>query len=141
MMLTNAFIGLAQEPTDDQLREALGARSAKHWSDLVRRLYANGTVDGQEWKSYSKKHGWALRLQKGTRNIVYLTPAHRAFMVGFALGQRAVTAALAEPLPEEVLTAIREAKRYVEGTAVRLEVRSTAMLRAVETLSAIKLAN
>lgn len=140
-MLANAFIGHAEAPSEAELLHTLGARAAKTWNQVVEQLHASGVVNGQEWTSYSIKHGWALRLKQKKRNILYFSPNARAFTASFILGQRAVAAALAAPLPEEVLAAVREGKRYPEGTGVYFEVRNAAAARAVEALAAIKAAN
>jgi hypothetical protein len=50
-------------------------------------------------------------------------------------------AARESDLPEDVLENIAQSRRYVEGTAVRIEVRTVRDLKAVEALSAIKLAH
>jgi hypothetical protein len=140
-MLANAFIGHAEAPSEAELLTTLGARAAKLWNNLVDHLRAHGTVDSEEWNSYSIKYGWALRLKHKKRNILYLSPNARAFTASFILGQRAVAAALAEPMPEEVLAAVREGKRYPEGTGVYFEVRNATTAAAVEKLAAIKRAN
>ncbi|MBK7928022.1 MAG: DUF3788 family protein [Bryobacterales bacterium] len=140
-MLANAFIGHAEAPSEAELLHTLGARAVKTWNQIIEHLLAQGTVDRQEWNSYSIKYGWALRLKHKKRNILYLSPNARAFTASFIFGQRAVAAALAEPLPEEVLAAVREGKRYPEGTGVYFEVRNAATARAVETLAAIKAAH
>ena len=80
-MLPNAFIGLAARPDDAHLTLALG--SSRHaWDQLVAALSAD--CDVEEWKSYSPKAGWALRLLRGKRAIVYLSPGKGGFTASFA---------------------------------------------------------
>src|SRR5438105_902437 len=122
-MLTNAFIGKPKPPTDGDLATALGP-AKKLWDRLLQQLADDLKLTTHEWNSYSKKAGWALRIKDGDRNIVYLSPSKGAFMASFALGDKAVKAALAAKLPAEVVKIIKEGKRYAEGTAVRLEVKS-----------------
>lgn len=98
-----------------------------------------GIVD-QEWNSYSPKAGWALRLKRAQRNIVYLSPCRGSFLASFALGDKAVQTARQSKLPAAVIKTINEAKRYAEGTGVRLEVKSARDIGAVKKLAAIKLA-
>ena len=62
-------------------------------------------------------------------------------MVGFSLGEKAVKAAHASPLPKAVLGLIDEAKRYAEGRAVRLEVKTKKDREIVKKIAAIKMAN
>jgi hypothetical protein len=139
-MFANAFIGELEKPADKELAAALG-RTRRLWDQLVRELAEEHAVTIQEWNSYSKKAGWALRLKRKDRAIVYLSPGRGCFMASFALGDKAVQAALASGLPEPVLRIIREARRYAEGTAVRLEVRTAADVEAVAKLAGVKLAN
>jgi hypothetical protein len=137
-MPDNAFIGAAKQPTEAQLAEALGS-AKKHWDRLVTNLAQKHEVTEREWKAYSKNSGWTLRLKRKTRAIVYLSPYRGSFLAAFALGDRAVAAARASDLPEDVLQLIAESRRYVEGTAVRIEVRTVRDVRVVEKLSVIKL--
>src|ERR1035437_6387990 len=139
-MLPNAFIGNAEKPTGEELAAELGPAQAL-WDQLVTGLAQEYGVAVQEWNSYSRKAGWSLRLKRGERNIVYLSPGRGCFMASFALGDRAVRAARESALPKPVLQIIESAKRYAEGTAVRLEVSGPRDIAAVKKLAAIKLAN
>ncbi len=137
MPFTNAFIGMPTSPDERELAEALGPAKAL-WDELTDGLSAGLGIDAAEWKSYSPKSGWALRLFHKKRAIVYLSPARGWFLASFALGEKAVRAALGTGLPAPVVKIIEEAKRYVEGTAVRIEVKQPADLAVVLTLSAVK---
>lgn len=134
---TNAFVGKATEPTPAELRAELGAGKG-FWDQLVNDLSAEHGLT-REWNSYSKKAGWALRLKRGERNIVYLSPLRGCFRASFALGDKAVQAARASGLPKWVIKLIQEAKRYAEGTAVRIDVNGPADIAIVKQLAAIKL--
>ena len=131
-MLANAFIGQASQPDDAQLTAGLGS-ARRLWDEL---LAAVPECDVQEWNSYSRKAGWALRLKRGARAIVYLSPGHGGFTASFALGDRAVKAARAAGVG-----AVEGARKYAEGTAVRIDVKSSRDLAVVRKLLAIKLAN
>ena len=98
-------------------------------------------LDTAEWHSSSVKLGWSLRLQVKKRNIVYLGPRGGCFLAAFALGDRAVAVARKSELPARVIKLIAEAKRYAEGTAVRIEVRDAADVHVVKLLARIKLEN
>ena len=140
IMLTNAFIGKADPPTAADLTEALGAAKPL-WDRLLAELSAELRLTACEWNSYSRKAGWALRLKLKERNIVYLSPHQGCFTGSFALGDKAIKAALASGLPQSVIELIDQAKRYAEGTAVRIEVHGTRDVAVVKKLAAIKLAN
>jgi len=136
----NAFIGRRTKPADSDLAGALG--SAKPvWDRLLAGLAARYGVTGQEWKCHSTKAGWALRLLRGKRTIVWLAPCAGCFRVAFALGDKAVLKARESALPESVLRIIEKAVKYPEGTAVRLHIRESGDLAAVETLVAVKIDN
>jgi len=59
----------------------------------------------------------------------------------FALGDKAVKAALRSNLSPQTIEIIRSAKRYAEGTAVRIEVNTAEDLQDIKTLIAIKIEN
>lgn len=139
-MLPNAFIGKRDRPTEDELAAELGATKAL-WDRLVGDLAEECSITIQEWNSYSPKAGWSLRLKKSERTIVYLVPCRGCFRAAFALGDKAVQAACRSKLPPKVITTIKGAKRYAEGTAVRIDVTRPGDLAIVKKLAAVKLEN
>jgi hypothetical protein len=140
IMHPNAFIGKPDQPTESELAAELGA-AKPHWDRLLADLATDLKLTLREWHSYSRQAGWAVRLKLKQRNVVYLSPHRGCFTASFALGDKALKAARASGLPPSVIAIIDQAKRYAEGTAVRIEVRATKDLAAVKKLAEIKLAN
>jgi hypothetical protein len=121
-------------PGDDELVDLLG-RSYAAFQAL-----AHGRAGVTcEWKRYSKKGPWALKVSEGERTLFYLIPQANQFEVTVVLGQRATDAALAGRVRPELHATIRSAKPYVEGRPVKVLVTSTEGLVAVEELVAVKL--
>lgn len=136
----NAFIGKSEEPTSEELASELGSAKVA-WDRLLKELADEYDLVTREWNSYSRKAGWSLRLKKGERNIVYLSPGRDRFMASFALGDKAIQAARRSKLPKKVQQVIADAKRYAEGTAVRLDVGKADDIAPIKMLTGIKLAN
>ena len=139
-MLPNAFIDKPKKPTAAELTAALGPSKAL-WDQLLAGLADEHNLTVQEWNSYSCKAGWSLRLKLKDRNILYLTPCQRCFFVSFALGDKAVQAARQSGLPQSVIKIINEARRYAEGTGVRMEITKPKDIEIAKQLAAIKLAH
>lgn len=139
MDLPNAFIGQKNSPSEAELSACLGT-SQPIWKELLAWLQLQGIARG-DWKSVSPKYGWGLRPALGKRTILYLGPCDGCFRVSFVLGDRAVAAAKASDLPIKLQKDIAEARRYAEGTGVRVFVVKPADLAAVRKLVGIKLAN
>ena len=139
-MLPNAFLDQPAKPTGAELAAALGPAMSL-WNQLVADVAKESGVDVQEWKSISKKYGWSLRLKLKQRNIVYLSPHRGCFTAIFILGDKAVKVAHAAGLPTPVIKLLDEAKRYAEGTGVRIEVKGPKDIAIVKKLTTIKLQN
>jgi hypothetical protein len=139
-MLPNAFIGKLEKPTDADLTEALGPARAL-WDGLLAALANECKINVQEWNSYSRKAGWSLRLIREKRAILYLSPCQGYFFASFALGDKAMQAARRSKLPPHVIKIINEAKRYAEGTAVRIEMKKPEDIDIVKKLASIKMDN
>jgi hypothetical protein len=139
-MLANAFINKPDKPTNADLAAELGATKA-HWDQLIADLAEECDAGIQEWKCYSPKYGWSLRLKHKKRTIVYLAPYRGCFGIAFILGDRAVQAARQSKLPQRVLKLIDEAPRYPEGTGVRLVVKASKDTAIVKKLAVIKMKN
>jgi len=140
MGFQNAFVGQKARPTEEQIAMALGA-SADAWKQLAEDMAKEHGVDLQEWKSYSGKYGWSLKLKQKKRTIVHLSPGAGCFLAGVILGDRAVKAARRWKLPKSVVKMIDEAPRYPEGTGVRVLVKGLRDLGAIHKLVEVKLAN
>jgi len=127
-------------PSDADLSKALD--SAKPvWDQLISDLAAQHEVTDQEWRCYSPKAGWALRLKRGKRTIEWLAPCEGRFRVSFILGDKAVLAARQSGLTARIIGLIDQAEKYPEGTGVRLELKGRQDLPTVMKLAAIKLKN
>ena len=138
--MLNAFAGQAKRPTERELADALGLTEVL-WKRLGADLKRDLKLDGEEWNSYSVKAGWSFRLKLKKRNIVYLGPRSGCFVAAFIFGDKAVAVARKTKLPPDVLKLIDEAKRYAEGTAVRIEVHAAKDVNVVKMLAKIKVAN
>jgi hypothetical protein len=138
-LLANAFIG-KPKPTDKELTAALGPAKSL-WDQLLAELADELKLPAREWNSYSKKAGWSLHVKRGDRIVLYLAPLQRAFRASFALGDKAVQAAKASGLPKPVLKIIESAKKYAEGTAVRIDVNSVEDIHVVKKLAKAKMEN
>ena len=68
-------------------------------------------------------------------------PCASCFRVSLVLGDRAVAAARASDLPKTLLKEIAGARRYAEGTGIRLLIKTAEDLAPVRTLVEIKLQN
>lgn len=137
---TNAFLGKTEQPTEKEVANALG-QAAPAWNELLEWLREEEKLTEAEWNSYSPKYGWALRVKRKKRNIVYLAPGSGCFRVSFILGDKAVAAARASKLPKTVLKALDEAPKYPEGTGLRLLVSKPKDLPPIQRLTEVKLAN
>ena len=136
----NAFLGKTVEPTDQNLATALGP-AKEAWDKLLADLAQEHGVSVLEWKCYSPKTGWSLRVMRKKRTIVWLSPALDSFTVLFILGDKAVQAARQAKLPKRIITVIDDAPKYPEGTGVRLQVKTAGCLEILMKLAAIKVAS
>jgi hypothetical protein len=139
-MKPNAFIGRTKAPSGADLAAALGAVK-RLWDEIVVGIARELGLKGSEWKSYGVKHGWALQLRRGKRNIVHLAPCQGSIRVLFIFGERAVAAARAARLGTAATKLLDEAPRYPEGTGIRLEVSRARQIPLVRKLARIKLDN
>ena len=127
-------------PKDPDLARVLG-RAKRHWDDLAAHAAVAGPEAKPEWKHYGKRSGWVFVVRGKRVNLMYMVPREKRFGVSFAFGEKAVKAALESDLPADVIKTVRQAKKYPEGCAIRLEVRTAAEAKAAKQLFGIKLAN
>lgn len=136
-MALSAFDDKTKEPSAADLARTLG-RTAALWEEVQARVASRLGALTTSWGFATKSTGWGLRVRRGERAILYLTPCRGHFLVSFALGEKAVVAARTAKLPAKVVAAIDGAKRYAEGRGVFLKIERAADLPAIEKLAVIK---
>ena len=134
----NAFLGKTTRPSDSDIEKALG-RAKPLWDELVAELASEHDVTTREWKTYSAKSGWSLRLKRGKRTIVWLVPYAGCFQVAFIFGEKALTAIRQSAVPARVLRMLDDAPKYPEGTGLRFQIKAAKDMAVVKKLAAIKL--
>jgi hypothetical protein len=139
-MALSAFDDKSNQPRSGQLKETLG-RSGALWDRLKGHLASEYQPLAEKWMFSGAKWGWSLQLKQKKRTILYMTPCKKHFLVGFALGEKAVNAAHESDLPASVLATIDSATKYAEGRGVRIEVRTKKDLENVKNLAVVKMAN
>ena len=138
-MALSFFDDRKTQPTDAAIAVALG-RSAGAWTTLKGSVISELGLE-EDWGFAGPKFGWSLRLKKGKRVIVYMTPCDGHFLASFALGEKACAAARDAPLPNFILAAIAAAPKYAEGRGLRIRVTTLTQARAIAKLARIKAAN
>ena len=124
-------------PKERDVRRRLG-RAGDRWAELLARLAEVHGPLTETWKFY--KH-WTLQVQRKKRTVVWLTPHEKYFLASTALGDKAAAAARRSDLPAEVKRMIRTAKKYAEGRACRIEIRTKRDVETVLDVAALKMAN
>lgn len=104
------------------------------WEAWLEELTATFGATHTEWKTVSKDAPPSLRVLKGKRTIVWLSPKEGCFQAAYAIGEKAVQTA-----PKKLTALLEAAPRYPEGRGVRIEVKSEAELPVLRLLTALKL--
>lgn len=133
-MAESVFGDKAVVPTDAALSEALGDGRGL-WDEMVALAEGSG-----EWKFYTKAAGWSYPVKRGKRTLFYLLPKAGWFKLTFVLGERAVEAAKTADLPPAVLNDLLQARAYVEGRGVSIDVKNAAEVETAQKLLGLKLA-
>ena len=138
-MALSVFEEEAHRPVPSDLKGVLG-KAAGLWNQLISRVAQNHPPIAELWHFGGSKYGWSLRLKRRDRIVLYLIPQRGHFLVGLVLGDKALEDIKKQHLPPEILAAVASSPRYGEGTGVRLPVATTRDVRAVEKMTAAKMA-
>jgi len=136
--MSTLFNNKNEEPNDAILAAALG--ESKEWLDAISLFIEKEFGDfHSEWKFYGEKQGWSMKLFHKKRNVLFVAPKNGHFRVAFAFGEKAYKDVLQSDLPDTIKQELISAKVYVEGRALRLEIRSKEDFGTVCQLIRIKL--
>ena len=136
-MALSVFEDKSKEPDGPALQKVVG-RAWSFWTALVDAALTAGATK-QVWNHAGPKFGWSLRILKHERVLIVLTPESGSFLVGVALGEKAIAKARTVGLPKAVEAIIDAAPKYAEGRGVRYRVKTARDLAAAKVLLRVKM--
>lgn len=138
--MANIFLDKTITPTNRMLSDALGD-SYLFWKEIRHTLEEQYGTLIDEWKFYGAGSGWTLKLLLKKRNLFFISPCNGYFSIAFVFGDKAVAAVEKSGLPKKMIEELANAKRYVEGRGLRIEVKKKTQIKNIITLAAIKVQN
>lgn len=139
-METSVFTDRAKKPDEKRLVRTI-KESGPHWKTIKTHITKKHGEGIEQWKYYGPKAGWVLKVLLKKRNLFFLTPLKGYFRVTFVFGDKAASAVATSNLPAAIRNELRDARRYVEGRALRVEVKRQVDARYVKKLIDIKIAS
>ena len=139
-MAASIFDDKTTEPNDKMLAGVLG-KSNQLWQEITKNLKAKYGELIEEWKFYGQKSGWILKTLRKKRNLFFFIPLKGSFQVSFVFGDKAVAAVEKSGLPQELITELKDARKYAEGRGLRIDVKRSADVEHIIKLVEIKVNN
>ena len=130
----------AVQPAESDLMEKLGS-SYQLWNALKNQTLTSLKNATEEWAFPGKKYGWSFRIKEKKRNIIYFIPCEGYFSVAFVFGQKATDKIMASDISTTIKTELMNARVYVEGRGIRIDVKDHSNLNDITTLIRIKTEN
>ena len=139
-MAVSVFEDKDTRPDDKMLAGALG-KSNRLWLQIKKNLKAEYGELIEEWKFYGRKSGWVLKTLRKKRNLFFFIPLKGSFHVSFVFGEKAVAVVEKSDLPQELITELKNARKYAEGRGLRIDVKNSADVEHAKKLVEIKINN
>src|SRR5690242_20644864 len=98
-MALGAFFDKELPPTERQVASILGA-TAPLWETVQEKITEQVPDVRVSWGFTNRATGWSLRVKRGERVLVYLTPTEGHFLASLGLSESAVAAAKDAKLPK-----------------------------------------
>jgi len=127
-------------PDDKILAKALG-KSNRLWQEIKKHLKTEYGELIEDWKFYGQKSGWILKTLRKKRNLFFFIPLKGSFRVSFIFGEKAVAKVEKSDLPKELITELKNARKYAEGRGLRIDVKNSADVENIKKLVEIKVNN
>lgn len=138
--MTRLFLDKLDRPDDKKLSKALGP-SYKLWQRIEKELIEEYGDLKPEWKYYGAKSGWTMKIMMKKRNLFFLGPCEKYFRIAFVFGDKAARAVGQSDLSPSLKEELKNARRYMEGRGLSIEVKKAAQVKDVLKLAAIKIDN
>ena len=139
-MDTSVFMDLKKEPQTEDLQVPLG-KTFDLWMEIRDFVFEQYPKAVEEWHVSIKKYGWGFRIKDKKRAIVYLSPREGFFRFTMVFGQKATDRILESEISDNIKTELKNAKVYMEGRPLRLEIRDNTFMSDIKKLIEIKIAN
>ena len=139
-MAASVFEDKDNRPDNKMLAKALG-KSNRLWQEIKKQLKAEYGELIEEWKFYGQKSGWIFKTLRKKRNLFFFIPLKGLFQISFVFGEKAVAAVEKSDLPQELITELKNARKYAEGRGLRIDVKSSADIEHIKKLVEIKVNN
>jgi len=139
-MSVSVFEDKDTRPDDKMLAGVLG-KSNQLWLQIKKNLKAEYGELIEEWEFYGQKSGWILKTLRKKRNLFFFIPLEGSFQVSFVFGDKAVAVVEKSDLPQELITELKNARKYAEGRGLRIDVKNSADVEHVKKLVEIKVNN
>ena len=136
-MNTDFLSDKTAEPDDIKVVELL-ADKALLWAEFKAFLKNNIGEVKEDWKFYSAKSGWIMKVLLGKRNLFFMKPGDSTFLIAFVFGDKAVAEVIKSSLPDGIKTELSEAKKYAEGRGLQVHVKTADEIEIVKKLVEIK---
>jgi hypothetical protein len=139
-MDTSVFPDRSKKPDARRLNRTLG-ESRPYWAAIKAYIIEKHGKALEEWKYYGPKAGWVLKVLLKRRNLFFFTPLQGYFRVTFVFGDKAASTVEKSNLRAAIKKDLRDARRYVEGRALRIEVKRQQDVASIKKLIDIKIAS
>jgi hypothetical protein len=137
-MAASIFDNKLQQPESEALKQALG-ETYVFWQEITRHIEENWGTFVEEWRYYNQRSGWLLKILLKKRNLFFFVPKAGGFHISYIFGDKAVAAIEAGDLPEDIKERLCNAKKYMEGRGVNVEVKTEGDVDHVKKLLAVKM--
>ncbi len=139
-MAMSIFDDKEKKPTPQKLARVLGESNGL-WKDIKKHLKAEYGELTEDWKYYGKNYGWTLKTLRKKRNLFFFMPLAGSFNVSFVFGDKAVAVVEKSDLPKSLIKTLKNARKYVEGRGLLIEVEGPADVENIKELVEVKINN
>ncbi|MFQ5641410.1 MAG: DUF3788 family protein [bacterium] len=137
-MSTSIFDNKSVKPDNKSLSEVL-ATTGPLWEAIKKHLKDEYGDLNEEWKFYNQKSGWILKVLRKKRNLFFFTPFEGYFRIVFVFGDKAVAVVEKSDLPQNIIESLKNARKYMEGRGIPLEVKRPEDVENIKKLVHIKI--
>lgn len=134
------FTDKSNIPTPEELEKAIES-TIHNWNEIADYAHKKRPKAIDEWNYPSKNYGWSFSVKDKKQTIVYLLPREGYFKMAFMFRQKAYDTIMASDIDSAIKKELADAKVYVEGRGIRIEVKDDVVLKDIKKLIDIKVEN